>query len=138
MAFPDVISGNDLINKHAATFSFSDMTASREVNINTSNDEDINNSISNTIQQDSSASSSSDEEEVFEVYDGLGQVINLEPNSRKVESKVPLIKRRGHRGQYKKSSVLLNWCDTTDWTGHNTTAISCYMHCSSYVQELST
>jgi len=38
-------------------------------------------------------------EEVF-VYDGNCQIVNLAPNSRKVKSNVPLIKRRGKRGSY--------------------------------------
>ena len=42
--------------------------------------------------------SSSEEEEIVEVYDGLGNPVNLEPNSRKVKSKVPLLKRRCHQG----------------------------------------
>ena len=41
---------------------------------------------------------SDSEEEVF-VYDAAGEPVDLDPNSRKVVSKVPLIKRRGKRGK---------------------------------------
>ena len=41
---------------------------------------------------------SDSEEEVF-VYDEAGDPVDLDPNSRKVVSKVPLIKRRGKRGK---------------------------------------
>lgn len=41
---------------------------------------------------------SSDGEEEFKVYNKMGESMDLEPNSRKVVSKVPLIRRRGKRG----------------------------------------
>ena len=44
--------------------------------------------------------SSEEEEEVVEVFNGLGQAVNLNPNTRKIKSKVPLI-RRGVRGKYR-------------------------------------
>ena len=45
-------------------------------------------------------SSSEDEasRENLGVYNDQGKLVDLEPNSRKVKSKVPLIKRRGKRG----------------------------------------
>ena len=41
--------------------------------------------------------SSDDHYEVY-VYDSLENMVDLEPNSRKVVSKVPLLKRKGPRG----------------------------------------
>ena len=56
----------------------------------------------NNAQQsysDLSYSSDDSEEEEVNVYDGLGNTVNLEPNARKVVSKVPLARRRGIRGK---------------------------------------
>lgn len=44
------------------------------------------------------SSSTSEEEEEFDVFDSNGKAVDLEPNSRKVQIKVPLIRRRGKRG----------------------------------------
>ena len=44
---------------------------------------------------------SEEESEQYDVFDSNGNTVNLEPNSRKVTSKVPLLKRRGHRGKSK-------------------------------------
>ena len=41
--------------------------------------------------------SSHDDYEVY-VYDSLGSIVDLESTSRKVVSKVPLLKRKGPRG----------------------------------------
>ena len=37
------------------------------------------------------------EEEEVKIFNRLGEVVNIEKNTRKITSKVPLIKRRGKR-----------------------------------------
>ena len=56
---------------------------------------------SDAPSEETSSSSSESESEV-EVFDELGGVVNLEPNSRKMVSKVPLERRKGKRGERRK------------------------------------
>ena len=64
-----------------------------EIESSLASHEVVNNDSESEIE---SSLSSSDEEEV-QVYNGLGEAVDLEPNSRKVKNTVDLIKRCGHR-----------------------------------------
>ena len=55
--------------------------------------ETSNEPMENEKSSSSSSFSEDSSEEEFSVYDGLGRPVDLEPNSRKVTSKVPLMKR---------------------------------------------
>ena len=55
----------------------------------------------------SSSEDDQEEEEEVKIYDGNGEEVNLVPNSRKVQSKVPLIRRRGKRGNF---SLVFRCC----------------------------
>ena len=56
--------------------------------------------MANNILTESDISfSEEDEREEVHIHNEKGQIKNLEPNSRKVQSQVPLIRRRGKRGK---------------------------------------
>ena len=56
--------------------------------------------MANNILTESDISfSEEDEREEVHIYNEKGEIENLEPNSRKVKSQVPLIRRRGKRGK---------------------------------------
>ena len=56
--------------------------------------------MANNILTESDISfSEEDGREKVHIYNEKGEIKNLEPNSRKVKSQVPLIRRRGKRGK---------------------------------------
>ena len=56
--------------------------------------------MANNILTESDISFSEEHEwEEVNIYNEKGEIENLEPNSRKVKSKVSLIRRRGKRGK---------------------------------------
>ena len=62
--------------------------------------------MASNVVTESDLSFSEDEEREVNIYNDKGEIENLQPNGRKVKSKVPLTKRRGKRGMNKSYKTL--------------------------------